>query len=206
MGRCSGAILCVLLLLLATTTVNASIINWNCADDGDGGIVMGPATLTPVGGEYDLTMSGVQHFLPAHMAGDFTTDSALDPTVRILQGVENDTTFAWTDYHIAIGMNNSSLSILSTGIVAPSGWTWSIVAPVAGQMPNGAGPGYVGMINYYIGTGAPVAIGDEGTFGFKISFSGSTSFSFSTEQIPTPEPTTILLLGLGAISVIRRRR
>lgn len=206
MGRYSSAILCVL-LLFAATTVNASIVNWNCADDGDGGIVMGPATLTPVGGEYDLTMSGVQHFLPAHMAGDFTTDTTLDPTVRILQGIDNDTTFAWTDYHITIGMNNPTFAISSTsGLVMPAGWYAVVTAPVAGLMPNNGGPGYVGVIDYYIGTGSAVGIGDSADFGFKFSFQGQLNTAFSTEQIPTPEPTTILLLGLGAMSVIRRRR
>ena len=207
MGRYISAILfSTILLLFATPIVNATITNWSCAPDGDGAITMDYTTLTFDSGEYLLDMDGQQHWYPAHLAGDFTTSDLLDPTVRILEGIDNDTTFAWTDYHITIGMNNNTFSIFDpAGLVMPFGWT-AIVTPVSpGLMPNGAGPGYVGTINYVMGTGgSPIAIGDDGTFGFKISFSGNTVFS--TEQIPTPEPTTILLLGFGAMSVIRRRR
>jgi hypothetical protein len=205
MGRYVVAILISILLLFAVSTVNATITDWSCAPDGDGAITMSYTNLTFDNGEYLLDMDGVQHWYPAHLAGDFTTSDLLDPTVRILEGVDNDTTFAWTDYHIAIGMNNSTFAISSTsGLVMPAGWFAVVTAPVPGQMPNGAGPGYVGIIDYYMGTGSAIGIGDSGDFGFKISFQGNTVFS--TEQIPTPEPTTILLLGLGAMSVIRRRR
>jgi hypothetical protein len=161
--------------------------------------------LTPESGGYLLDMDGAQHWKPAHLAGNFETSDLLDPTVRILEGIDNDTSFAWTDYHITIGMNNNTFAINSTsGLVMPAGWYAVVTAPAPGNMPNGGGPGYVGVIDYFIGTGSAVAIGDSADFGFKISFSGNTVFS--TEQIPTPEPTTILLLGLGAMSVIRRRR
>ena len=85
----------------------------------------------------------------------------------------------------------------------PDGWTAEVSAVTAGTIPNG-GSGYIGTIDYYQSAGDAIAINDIGTFGFKVSFLGSTSFC--TEQIPTPEPTTIILLGLGAMSVIRRRR
>ena len=207
MNRYSGAILCILLLLFAVPTVNASIVGWNCAPDGDGAITMSYTNLTfdSGTGEYLLDMDGAQHGYPAHLAGDFTTDESGDPTVRILEGIDNDTSFAWSDYHITIGMNNITFAISSTsGLVMPAGWFAVVTAPVAGNMPNNGGPGYVGIIDYYIGTGSAVAINDSADFGFKISFTGSTVFS--TEQIPTPEPATVILLGLGAVSVIRRKR
>jgi hypothetical protein len=205
MGRYISAILCILLLSFAVSTVNASIVSWNCGADGDGAIVMdyGTTTLTPVGNEYQLSMSGDQYWLPAHLQGDFTTDTQLDPTVRIIEDIGNDTTFDWTDYHITIGMSHT-FSFVSSGLLAPAGWT-AVVTPVTtGLMPNGGPMGYVGTVNYYQSAGDAIVIGDTGTFGFKVSFLGSTTFS--TEQIPTPEPTTILLLGLGAMSVIRRSR
>jgi hypothetical protein len=207
MGRYISAILFSLVLLFAVSTVNASIQNWTCAPDGDGAITMSYTNLTFGSGEYLLDMDGAQHWYPAHLAGNFTTDTELDPTVRILEGIDNDTTFAWTDYHITIGMNNPTFAISSiSGLVMPVGWTAVVTAPVPGNMPNGGGPGYVGIIDYFIGAGSPVAINGSADFGFKISFSGSTNTVFSTEQIPTPEPATIGLLGLGAMALLRRRK
>jgi hypothetical protein len=210
MGRYSVAFLISILMLLAVSTVNAGIVSWNCDDDGDGAIVMDYAktALTQVGvGDYELSMTGAQYGFPgipnapAHVQGDFTVDG--DPTVRILEDVSNDTTFNWTDYHITFGMVQS-FSFISSGLAMPAGWYAVTSSVSAGNIPNGGPAGYVGTIDYYMGTGSPVLMGNDGTFGFKVSFIGSTAFS--TEQIPTPEPTTILLLGLGAMSVIRRRR
>jgi hypothetical protein len=166
--------------------------------------------LTPVGSEWQLSMSGVQHgqyMSPAHVAGAFTTDTEQDPIVRIIEAVTNDTDFAWTDYHITIGMTKA-FSFVDSGLMMPDGWTAVTGTVLPGQpLPGDISPGmgWVGTINYYKGpTGLAVDIGNDGTFGLKVSFLGSTSFY--TEQVPTPEPTTILLLGLGAMSVIRRRR
>ncbi len=203
MRRFGGTFLIFLILFLAAPFAKATITSWNCDDDGDGAIVMDTPVMTDLGGgEYELSMAGVQYWYPAHVEGDFTATPD-DPIVRFIEDIENDTTFAWTDYHIAIGMSNE-FSILSTGLMMPDGWTAVITAPSSGQpLPNG-GTGWLGMIDYYMDSGLPVAIGDIGTFGFKISFVGS--IAFCTEQIPTPEPATIMMLGLGALSVIRRKK
>jgi hypothetical protein len=190
--------------LFAVSTANAVITGWNCADDGDGAIVMNTPTWEDYGGsDYELSMTGIQYWYPALVEGDFTTDSPEDPTVRIIEDISNDTTFDWTDYHIKIGMSQS-FSFVSSGTLAPAGWTAVLSAVTPGYIPNGGPMGYVGTINYYQSAGDPIVVGYSGTFGFKISFLGN--ISYCTEQIPTPEPTTILLLGLGAMSVIRRRR
>ncbi len=206
MGKILSSILCVLLLIIAAQTVNASIVNWNCADDGDGGIVMGPGTWTPLDGEYKLNMGGTQYFYPAHVQGDFQTDTELDPTVWLIQQITNDTDFAWTDYHITIGMDKNFSISTTSGIVAPDGWDVSIIQPIGDQpLPGDISPGigWVGTVNFVNNTGAPINIGEFGDFGFKFSFLGTVNFW--TAQVPTPEPTTILLLGLGAMSVIRKR-
>ena len=205
MGRYLSSILCVFLLLFAVSTVNASISDIVCVDDQDGALVMGPFTWGANGSEYDLRMAMTQNWGPGHMTGDVTATPD-DPILRIIQDLDNDTSFAWTDYHITIGMNKD-FSILETGLMMPDGWT-AVITPVAYPLPlpgdTPHGTGWVGSIDYYMDTGAPVAIGDIGTFGFKVSFLGSVEFC--TAQYPTPEPTTILLLGLGAMSVLRRRR
>ena len=202
MRRCS-AFLIPLVLLLLSPCVNASITGYTCDDDGDGAIVMGPNSLTLNGSGYDLEMDCTQNWYPGHILGDFTATPE-DPIVRFIEDIDNDTDFAWTDYHISIGMDNSTFSILTDGLLVPTGWTADVTAVAAGQIPNGCGPGYVGSIDYVMGTGgSPIPIGEIGTFGFKISFTGNASFCM--EQIPTPEPTSIVLLGLGAMALIRKR-
>ena len=200
------AILFSVLLLLAATTVNASITSWTCADDGDGAIVMGTPTWTvvdPVTHDYDLSMSDTQYRSQANVAGDFTTSDELDPSVRIIEDIDNDASFAWTDYHITMGMSHN-FSFVTAGLVMPDGWTATVSDVTAGTIPNG-GSGYIGTIDYLKGPdGDAIAIGDTGEFGFKVSFSGTTSFC--TEQNPTPEPATIGLLGLGAMALLRRRK
>jgi hypothetical protein len=194
----------VLAILFVTVSVNASITGYNCDDDGDGVIVMNSTDLSYDSGldEYTLSMDCAQMSDAAgHVLGDFTAPE--DPKVWIAETVENQTSFAWTDYHITIGMTQTFS--ISTSVIAPDDWTFTVTQPIAGLLPNGGGSGYVGTIDYFAAPdGSPIAIGDSGDFGFKVTFAGSVSFC--TEQYPTPEPATMSMLALGALALIRRKK
>ena len=116
--------------------------------------------------------------------------------------LNNDTDFAWTGYHIDVGMADA-FTISHTNVIAPTDWTFIVTDPIAGLIPGG-GSGYVGTIDYYIGTGSPIAIGAEAEFGFEIpSFTGIGTYS--TAQTPIPEPATMTLLCIGALALLRKK-
>jgi hypothetical protein len=213
--RISYFALTAVVVLAVTSLVNANLKQITCQDDGDQGIVMTPVSIPypepreyqDVGGKlvpvYDLAVSGVQNFYPAHVNGDFTTDESGDPIVWIVESVENNTGFTWTDYHIDIGMDQP-FSII--GVVAPLNWTYSVSGPSYPlPLPGNDyhGDGWVGTVNYDIGTGSSIPVGSSGNFGIVVSFSGDVAFC--TAQVPTPEPATIALLALGGLALLRRQ-
>jgi hypothetical protein len=197
----------LLAILALGSTASAGITNHICDDDGDGAIVMNTETLTDLGLEegiklYSLDVVAAQHDVGANMAGDFTVVG--DPKVSILQSVENDTTFAWKDYHLVLGMTQP-FTVLST--TSPDGWvTPTVSAVTTGTVGHGPSQvtGWKVTVDYiWGGTGTEIAIGDDGLFGIKVQFDGSVAFC--TEQTPTPEPGTLALIGMGALALVRRR-
>ena len=52
----------------------------------------------------------------------------------------------------------------------------------------------------------PVAIGEGVTFEYTFNIPGDPEFGYKTIQLPTPEPTSILLVLAGAALTLRRKR
>jgi hypothetical protein len=185
-----------LLVVLAACAIaplaGADIIGWNCAPDGDGAIVLNspPTWEEDLSGVYTLGMNETQYWWPAHMLGSFTTDTETDPVVWIRNEVLNDGTIpplVWTDYHLNITMSHD---FAITGAATLPDW---IVQNIT--QPTLQGTEWVGSVDYLGGT--PVNLGDWGQFDVQLTFVGSVTFTI--EMIPTPEPTSLLLLALGGL-------
>jgi hypothetical protein len=193
----SHHVLFAIAAMLLAPIAGASITDWSCADDGDG--------LLAITAGWDgtiLNLTGTQYGAPGHVLGSFTTDTELDPTVWIVESLDNDTGQPWSDYHISVTMSQS-FSI--TGVISPMDWTWAITSPA--PIP---GNKWLGTVDYYAGTYIPP--GGSGSFGLVVSFAGSVDFfieEFPTYPAPAavPAPGVLLLaaLGLGCLRWVRTR-
>ncbi len=131
------------------------------------------------------------------MAAAITTDTPEDPTLTIGTGLDNDTFFAWSGYHIDVFMDRSFQILATPTVSSPVGWS-------ASYTPNSTFNGtlYVGSIDFsYLPGGIPVNVGDEFDFSYQVKFSGSTTYSL-TENVsvtPVPEPGTLGLLAIGSL-------
>lgn len=114
-----------------------------------------------------------------------TAFADVDPIIHITKTVTNGSTFAWTDYHI--GVSGSA----GVGYIAGSA-TSNVFGTIVENGNN---------IDFYAPNVVP--IGGTVTFAFDVLIPAGP-FSFDISQLPTPEPASFALLGLGAL-LIRRR-
>lgn len=136
-----------------------------------------------------------------NIAGGILTDTPGDPTLSILNTINNDTGFSWTGYLVDVTMSHAFT--LANPKVFNAGWTASITQPAWN------GSEYSGQVAYTGGVAVPD--GQLLVFGYDITFEGATQFDFSQKLTPVPEPGTMGFLALGALAFagfgfLRRQR
>ena len=206
------AFLCVALAWAGTA--KATILTWNCANDGDGAINCAQTgwAWNSVAHEWDLDIAGDQVWGPGHMLMNFTTDGPSDPTIKAANFVTNDTApyFTWTGYLVNLTVYTdtaATASIPSAAVTSPGDWLPAIVTqPTGGPITPTVLDGktynyeYTGAVVFAGGT--PIGLGDELDFNYKFTFSGAINYYAVQQMTPTPEPSMFVLLGIGAIGLL----
>jgi hypothetical protein len=146
-----------------------------------------------------LVITGTQYWGPGRIIGAFYTDTPDDPTVKVMNSIDNDTDFDWTGYHVNVSMDRP-FTISAQSVTTPGDWTATIT-----QQPVQIGSNWIGQLD--MASGTPVIIGASLEFGYKITFNGATHYNYDQDLAPVPEPGMLVLLvcGLLGLVVVRRR-
>ena len=184
------------LVLVISSLANASLVDYDCAVSDSGTFQVTGFNIGPQGSDYSLDMDGIQYGQSAHFSGFFKTNSK-PITIEISEQIINQTSFAWHGYKIYISMSKE----FAIGQAAlPVGWTSLVKQPVFVSDENFGG--WLGEIDFK--GDVPIEYGDFVTLMFNLSFEGKTDFC--TTHIANPEPASLLLLGLGSLSLLGCKR
>jgi len=135
---------------------------------------------------------------PVTMDAGVETDG-VDPDVAITKVLNNDTDFNWTDFHIQLtpAPGTGPLVVYSDSV---SSNRFSDVVVTN----HGDGSANIDFFsNLQLGD-TPVLIGESVTLEFTFNVPGTVWFKM--HQVPTPEPSSLMMLALGGIALARRRR
>jgi len=165
-----------------------------------------PATVTSAPPTFDVTSFGkaFTSIGPLDFVFPVTySDNFSNVTYLVTEGITNNTTSTWSDYHEQIGNGTGGLFTLSSNPV-------TFVTPVDATYTN---PSFTSRsvtadeIDY---SGGAVLPGQAITltFSFTVPDNGTSPYSFTLRQFPTvvPEPASFGLLALGLIGLLARRK
>lgn len=130
---------------------------------------------------------------------DMTIEADTDPNVRIVKTLDNDTNFAWTDFHIDLIPQPG----LGPIVVNPASVDSDRFSDVM-VMNNPDGSANIWWFSNFGLGDTPVQIGEYVTLDFTFNIPGTVAFKM--RQTPTPEPAGLALLTLGGLALIRRKR
>lgn len=125
----------------------------------------------------------------------------IDPDVEISKTVTNETDFAWTDFHIELTPNEGEgdLFIFEDSVSSDRFSDIEI-------MNNDDGSAVMWFFTDFGAGDTPVLFGEMVTFEYTFNISGDPDFGYRTVQLPTLEPTSLVLVLAGAALTLRRSR
>jgi hypothetical protein len=185
-----------LVVFACSAACRADITGTTLADDHDGVLTCNTYGFETIGPqEFQLNIDGVHNVWDkGDILGDIITNTETDPKLTLLHDIDNDTGLQWTDYHATVTM--SKAFTFDNVTVENTDWTSVVIQPTQ------VGSNWIGYIDYYAGD----VVAPLGTlsFGYRMTFVGSSSFH--EELMPSPEPGTLALLSCGLVGLFFVRR